>query len=350
MRNNGIRLYVAGAALCLLAPAWSGAWSGPAAAQDFYQGKTLRVVIGTAEGSGVDILGRLVVRHIARHIPGNPTVVASNMPQPQAIAAANHVYNVAEKDGLTIGAASAGLFSRAISQPNIRFDLDKFTWLGNLYSATVLFWMRSDFPCQTVEALANCPEPLKFAATARGSTGYGLVPELLKESLGLKMDIIYGYRTSDIVLSVERGEAHASGGDTIGFFGGRPYEMMKEGRVKVLVQVSGRKNPALDPYNVPWVMDVVPASHKPLFQMVNPIIDTARPFFAPPGIPAERTKVLQAAFDRLAADTAFQEEARKVAKIEISYTPGPEMTAAIKDMMNQPADVKDKVIGLLTAK
>ena len=81
--------------------------------------------------------------------------------------------------------------------------------------------MRTDFPCQSFDAIAQCPQPVKFAATARGSTGYGLVPELLKEALGLKMDIIYGYRGNDIELALERNEIHASGGDLIGFLGGR---------------------------------------------------------------------------------------------------------------------------------
>lgn len=321
----------------------------PATAQDFYKGKTIHLVVGSGESSGVDILGRLVARHLDKHIPGKPTIVVNNMPLPQSIAAANHVYNVAEKDGLTIGSGSAGLFSRAISQPNIRFDLNKFTWLGNLYSATVIFWMRTDFPCQTINALKTCSQRLKFGATARGSTGYGLVPELLKEAFGFKMDMIYGYKSSALVLAVERGEVDASGGDLIGFFGGRSIDLMKEGKVKILVQVAGRPSPELKPYDVPWVMDVVPASHKPLFSMVNPIIDLARPFFAPPDIPADRAGILQTAFDRLAEDKAFKAEARKVANIDISYTPGPKMTGAIKEMLDQPPEVKAKVISLLTS-
>lgn len=321
--------------------------SPQATAADFYAGKTVRLVIGSGEGSGVDLIGRLVARHLGKHIPGEPNVIATNMPLPQSIAAANHVANVAEKDGLTIGSGSAGLFSRAISRPNIRFKLNELTWLGNMYSATVLFWMRTDFQCQTVEQMQKCPEPLKFGATARGSTGYGLVPELLKEAFGLKMDMIYGYKSSNIVLAVERGEVHASGGDTIGFFGGRPFEMMKEGKVKILMQVAGSKNPDLEPYNVPWVMDVVPASHRPLFQMVNPIIDNARPFYAPPGIPEDRAEILRVGFDKLAEDRDFADEARKAAKIRISYTPGRDMTTAIKEMTDQPEEVKAKVISLL---
>lgn len=329
----------------------AGVFAAPqATAADFYKGKTITLVIGSGEGSGVDLLGRLVVRHLGDHIPGHPNVIATNMPLPQSIAAANYIYNIAKKDGLTIGSGSAGLFSRAISQPNIRFDLNKFTWLGNLYSATVLVWMRTDFPCQTIEQLQKCPEHLKFGATARGSTGYGLVPELLKEALGLKMDIIYGYKSRNVVLAVERNEVQASGGDTIGFFGGRPFDMMKNGKVKILMQVAGHKNPDLAQYNVPWVMDVVPASHKQLFQMVNPIIDHARPFYAPPGIPADRAKILQAAFDGIAKDEAFKAEAHKAAKINISYTPGTKMTVAIKEMLDQPPTVKAKVISLLKKK
>lgn len=324
--------------------------TGTARADNFYQGKTLKLIVGSGEASGVDVLGRIVARHLGDHIPGKPAVIVVNMPQPQAIAAANHIYNIAEKDGLTIGTASAGLFSRAISQPNIRFDLNKLTWLANLYNATVLFWMRTDFPCQTLKALETCKQPLKFGATARGSTGYGLAPELLKAAFGLNMDILYGYREHQIELAIEQNEIHASGGDLIGFMSGRGYQLMKEGKVKILVQVAGKKSPELEPYHVPWVMDVIPADRKGLFAMVNPMIDMARPYFAPPGIPAERTKTLRAAFDALAKDKAFNDEVYKVAKIHATYLPGAEMEPAINEMLDQPPEIKEKVIGFLRSK
>ncbi|MGE5540327.1 MAG: Bug family tripartite tricarboxylate transporter substrate binding protein [Gemmatimonas sp.] len=332
-----------GAALLAIGTTEAGAQS----ASDFYKGKTLRLIVGSGEASGVDVLGRIVGRHLADFIPGKPTVVVNNMAQPESIAAANHVYNVAEKDGLTIGAGSAGLFSRAISQPNIRFDLDKFTWLANLYNATVIFWMRTDFPCQTLEALKSCKQPLKFGATARGSTGYGLAPELLKDAFGLNVDIIYGYKDSAISLALEQNEIQASGGDLIGFMSGRPLQFLEEGKVKILVQIAGRKSPELEHYHVPWVMDVIPEDKKNLFAMVNPIIDMARPYYAPPGIPADRAKVLRDAFAKMAKDPAFNEEVTRIARIHATHLGGEEMTPAIHAMLNQPPEVKEKVIGLL---
>jgi len=317
------------------------------AADDFYKGKTVRLIVGSSESSGVDILGRLAARHLSRHIPGSPTIIVQNMPSPESIAAANYIFNIAAPDGLTFGAGSSGLFSRAISQPNIRFDLTKFTWIANIYSATVVFWMRTDFPCQTFEALRKCPQPLKFAATARGSTGYGLVPEILKEALGLNMDIIYGYRSRDVNLAVERGEAHASGGDVIGFMGSSPRQMMEDGKVKILLQVAGQRNPVLDKLNVEWAMNVVPESHKPLFKMLNPILDLARPYFAPPKVPADRARVLRDAFGKLVEDQAFRAELKKAARIEPSFIPGEQMQTAINEMLSQPAEVRERVISLL---
>jgi tripartite-type tricarboxylate transporter receptor subunit TctC len=340
--------HAAMAALATLATAWL---SGTAGAQEnFYRGKTIKLIVGSGEASGVDILGRVVARHLGDHIPGKPNIIVVNMPQPQAIAAANNIYNIAEPDGLTIGTASAGLFSRAISQPNIRFDLNKFTWLANLYNATVIFWMRTDFPCQTLEALKTCPQPLKFGATARGSTGYGLAPELLKDAFGLNVDILYGYRENQIELAVEQNEIQASGGDLIGFMGGRGLQLLQQGKVKILVQIAGRKSPELEPYHVPWVMDTIPADKKGLFAMVNPMIDMARPYFAPPGVPADRTRTLRAAFMALIKDKAFNDEVYKVAHIHATLLPGAEMAPAIKDMLDQPPAVKDKVIGLLRSK
>jgi len=322
------------------------AWAQQSVA-DFYKGKTFRLVVGSSESSGVDILARVAARHLPKHMDGKPTIIVQNMPQPESIAAANHIYNVAEKDGLTIGAGSSGLFSRAISQPNIRFDLDKFTWIANLYTATVLYWMRTDFPCQTIEALATCPQPIKFGATAKGSTGYGLVPELLKDAFKLNMDIIYGYRNNDIELAIERGEVHASGGDIIGFLGGRGKQLLDQGKVKILLQVSGQKAAALTPYNVPWVMDVIPETQRPLFTMVNPILDLARSYFAPPNIPADRAAMLREAFAKTAVDPEFIAETKKVASIEPILTRGEEMQKAVAAMLDQPPEVKNKIIGLL---
>ncbi len=159
----------------------------------------------------------------------------------------------------------------------------------------------------------ECPQPIKFAATARGSTGYGLVPELLKDAFGMKMDIIYGYKSSDIDLAIERGEVHASGGDLIGFMGGRGKQLMDEGKVKILVQVAGQKSPTLEPYNVPWIMDVDPRRTEKSVPMLNPILDLARPYYAPPGIPGSARHHLREAFARLGDDAAFKADVSKVA-------------------------------------
>ena len=216
--------------------------------------------------------------------------------------------------------------------------------------SSVITPVRPSTPHQTFEAMARCPQTLKYGATARGSTGFGLVPELLKDAFSLDMDIIYGYRNTDINLAIERGEIHASGGDLIGFMGSRPLQLMQEGKVRIALQVAGRRDPELDKLNVPWSMDVVPEKHKRLFIMVNPIIDLARPYFAPPNVPPERTAILQAAFGSLARDPAFRAETNRVAKIEPSYVPGPEMDAAIKQILTQPKEVSDRVIGLLSGK
>jgi tripartite-type tricarboxylate transporter receptor subunit TctC len=318
-----------------------------ASCEDFYKGKQIKLIIGSGEASGVDILGRIAARHLPKHIPGNPVIVAQNMPAPESIAVANHVYNIATPDGLTIGAGSAGLFSRAISQPNIRFDLSKFTWLSNIYSATVIIWMRTDFPCQTFEELRTCPVPLKFSATARGSTGYGLVPELMKDAMKMNMDIIYGYRNADADLAVARGETHASGGDLIGFMGGTSIQLMNEKKVKILVQVAGRKSPQLEQFNTTWAMDVVPEEQKKLFAMLNPILDLARPYFTAPDTPKDRTEILRTAFVNLVDDQAFRDEVARVARIEPTLTAGSDMADQINVMLNQPEDIRKRVIELL---
>lgn len=321
--------------------------ASPATGSDFYEGKTIKLVIASGAGSGVDILGRLVARHLRKHIPGEPLIIVQNIPKPTAVGGANYVYNVAKPDGLTIGGASAGLFSRSLSHPGVRFDLDKFTWLSNMYNATVILWARTDFPCRTLEQLAKCSKTLQFGATSKGSTGYGLVPELVKEALGLNMKMTYGYVSREIPAAVARGELDASGGDLIGFFGGPTLSMMKEGKVHILLQVASDKSPVLAPYNVPWVMDVVPEKYQKLFSMINPIIDLARPYYAPPGIPEESKRVLLEGFRRLGGDEEFKTEVKRAARTEVSVLVGDKMIKAIKQMLDQPPEVKNKIIQLL---
>jgi hypothetical protein len=161
------------------------------------------------------------------------------------------------------------------------------------------------------------------------------------------MDIIYGYKDNAINLAVEQNEIQASGGDLIGFMSGRPLQFMNEGKVKILFQVAGKRSPELEQYGVPWVMDVIPPDRVNLFAMVNPIIDMARPYYAPPGIPAGRVRVLRAAFANMAKDAAFNEEVTRIARIRATHLGGEEMTPAIHAMLNQPPEVKEKVIGLL---
>ncbi len=313
----------------------------------FYEGKTIKLIVASGAGSGVDILGRLVARHLRKHIPGDPLIIVQNIPKPTAVGGANYVYNVAKPDGLTIGGASAGLFSRSLAHPGVRFDLDKFTWLANMYNATVILWSRTDFPCQTLQALAKCPQTLQFGATSKGSTGYGLVPELVKEALGLNIKITYGYNSREIPAAVARGELHASGGDLIGFFGGPPLSMMKEGKVGIFLQVASDKSPILAKFNVPWVMDVIPEKYKKLFSMINPIIDLARPYYAPPGIPEESKEILQQGFRRLGDDEEFKAEVKRAARTEVNVIVGQKMMGAINQMLDQPPEVKKKIIQLL---
>jgi hypothetical protein len=129
--------------------------------------------------------------------------------------------------------------------------------------------------------------------------------------------------------------------------GGRPRQLMEEGKVKILLQVAGRPDAELQKLNVPWSMEVIPEQHKKLFVMLNPILDLARPYFAPPNVPAGRAKILQTAFANMTNDPNFRAEVKRVASIEPSLVPGPEMDAAIKQMLSQPEEVKNRIIELL---
>jgi hypothetical protein len=122
---------------------------------------------------------------------------------------------------------------------------------------------------------------------------------------------------------------------------------LREGKIKILLQVAGRKAPELESYSVPWAMDLIPDDQKGVFQMLNPILDLARPYFAPPDTPADRVQILRNGFEKLMDDTDFRSEVARVARIEPTLTPGAEMEGQIRLMLNQPADVRARVVQLL---
>jgi tripartite-type tricarboxylate transporter receptor subunit TctC len=188
-------------ALFLLSPA-------PALSQTpFYQGKTITFMTGSQPGELFDLYVRTIGQFLVKHIPGNPDVIVQNMPGAGHQIAANHVYNLAKPDGLTLAGTLATLYiDQLVGQPEVKYDWAKFSWIGNAGKSPMMLYMRADSPYKSIDDVRNAKEPPKCGSTGISNSAY-VVPKLLEETIGAKFNVVLGYKSgSAIDLAVERGE------------------------------------------------------------------------------------------------------------------------------------------------
>lgn len=315
------RIGMAAAALGFASAAQADALS------DFYTGKTLTIIVGADSGGGYDAQGRLMSRHIGKFIPGSPTVIVQNMPGAGSLTAANHLYNVSPKDGSVMGLLQRGVFSAKFTNPQgVRFDLNKFNWVGNLSSETAVVIAWSASPLQKIEDVMK-QEMLV------GGTGPHIdtetTPRMLNALIGTKFKIISGYPgTTDAVLAMERGEVQGMGDWSWSNVKTRRPDYLRENKIRVLLQVATEKLPDLQ--DVPLAMDYVktPADRE-VMELFLAQKSAARPVVAPPGMPAERIGAIRAAFDKMIVSAEFLKDAQS-AKLEIDPTPAASIEKVIK--------------------
>ena len=158
----------------------------------FYQGKTITLVAGTSAGSQYDAHARLIAQHWGKHIAGNPDFIVQNMPGAGSLIAANHLYNVAKPDGLTITSIIPAIyFNQLAGRKEVWFDYSKFNWIGSVDRSDNVIYMRSDTPFKTIYDVRRAAPPPKCTATGTGTIGH-YMPKLLNETIGTKFDIILG--------------------------------------------------------------------------------------------------------------------------------------------------------------
>jgi tripartite-type tricarboxylate transporter receptor subunit TctC len=327
-------------------------WAGGAEAQTpFYQGKTITMIVGTKAGDAYDLYARLVGEYMTKHLPGNPNIISQNMPGAGSLIAANHVYAVGKPDGLTLGAIFPALyFEQLTKRPEVKFDWTKFGWLGSTVTSNHLLYMRADTPYKTMDDVKNASEAPKCGATGVTSTGYYL-PRLLEETLGTKFNIVSGYQSGqDIDLAVEKGELQCRSFTITAFFAREPFiTWRKKDFVRVLIQTGNKRDERLkDSPTIYELMDKYKTSPggRSLAKVVLAAGDFGRPIVAPPGVPADRLKLLRDAFDKSVKDPGFVADAKK-RRLEVDPTTWQELEALAKEVIDAPPDVVQKMSKLL---
>ncbi len=345
MRDDAVKWIV-------LAVLFSFACASPVRAQaPFYQGKTVRIVVGFTPGGFYDRWARLVARSMGKYIPGNPDIIVQNMPGAGSVVATNYVYSVAKPDGLTLGMPSSNLYMDQLTgRKEVQFDVRKLAWIGTQDKRHMLLYIRSDTPYQSINDVIKAKEPPTCGATGTVSTGY-LLSKIVEEALGAKFNTVLGYPGgSEIDVAVERGEVVCRGMDVDPYFGREPFiSWRKKGFVRLLLQ-SGSKRDARAP-DVP-TLDELMDQHKTaeiVRRVARVILASAEfgsPLFAPPGTAVERVSTLRAAHAKAMSDPDLKAEAQK-GRLEMAPSTGEELEALTKEIMDQPPEVVERVKKIL---
>jgi len=326
--------------LALLLAASVAAW--PAAAQDavanFYKGRSVQVLIGVSPGGGYDIYGRTLARYMGKHIPGNPTLVPQNMPGAGTLKVANYIYGVAPKDGTVFATFARGipmekLLGRTVG---VQFDATKFTWLGSITDepSVCVFMKRSGI------ATWRDMQTKQWKVGGSGvATDLDIYANVLRNMFHLPGRLVSGFPGGqEVALAMQRGEVDGRCSWSWSSLMSRDKFLLDQKLVTIPVQLGVDRSPEI-PADVPLVIDLTnDPKEKAALKLIFSRQLMARPFAAPPGLPADRAKALRDAFDATMKDPAFLAEMQKL-QLEVRPVSGARIEEMVKEIYSYPADV-----------
>ena len=302
-------------------------------AQDFYQGKTVRIIVGAAAGGGYDTYSRTIARHMGKHIPGNPSLVVENMPGAGFLISANHMYKVAKPDGLTIGHFIGGLFlQQLLGKSGIEFDAAKFEYVGVPTQDNYVLGISKKLGITGIDQWLASKNVVKLGGVGVGSATDD-IPKVLKETIGLPAQVVSGYSgTSTVRLAYNSGEVQGVCNAWESFRATWPNEV-KSGDLVIVLQNTSKPHPELP--NVPLAINYAKTDEakKLITALVHSVGPTARPYVLPPATPKDRVQMLRKAFLETMKDPEFLADATK-AKLDINPLDGAELEKNVKDVFN----------------
>jgi tripartite-type tricarboxylate transporter receptor subunit TctC len=297
-----------------------------------FAGKTITIIVGYKPGGGYDATARMLARHLPSHLPGKPTVIVQNMPGGNSIIAANHMYNVAKPDGLTLGTFNRNLpIAQLTGVQGVKYDMTRFAWVGSAANETTILAIRNDLPYKSFDELRKAKEPVVIGSTGPGANTYDF-PLLLKDLLGLNFKIVSGYSSSaDIMLAVERKEVDGRAGSYSSI---QPFIDRKLVHPVIRARTTDKRLQEL-----PFDENLAPNPRaKAIMALRSAPEQIARPYVLPPRTPADTVKAMRDAFAATIADPATRAEAKK-AQQDLEYTSGEEAEKILKEVLTQPKDI-----------
>jgi tripartite-type tricarboxylate transporter receptor subunit TctC len=315
----------------------SRAESGQAQA-DTYKGKTITVITSTGVGGTYDRVARLIARHMPRNIPGNPTMIVQNMPGGGNVLATNYMYNIAPKDGTAIATIHSAMpLHQVLDGQGVRYDADKFIWLGSTgpQNEVILVWRAAG-----ILTIGQAMEKEVILGGTGAGSGIVILPTVMNSLLGTRFKIVTGYRTSEEVnLGMQRGEVQARAFG-FGSITSQHPDWLEEKKVVFLAQAGARREKLLP--DVPLLTELVKdEAQRRVMQLISLAPALGQPYIAPPGVPADRLAILRKAFDATLRDQAFLADAERI-RFDVSPMNGDEAGQIVHETINASADVVAK--------
>ncbi len=313
------------------------ACASAAAAQSFYEKKTVRIVSVHAPGGGYDTYSRLFGRHFGKHIPGKPKVIVVNIPGASGLIGTNYVYNVSKKDGLTVIQPSWGVAqAQFLGFPDIRYDVTKMIWLGLANSGPVTAVVRKESPIQTMDQwLDPKTKPLIFGCTSLNSLTCS-IPLAMNNIFGKTSEIVSGYvGTARIRAALLQKEVDGLTGWSWDSVKSTGMSMIDDGDAKIMAYIGFDRHAELDERKVPFLNERITKPSDIAFMKVL-LLPAAmlRPWAVPPGTPADRVEMLRKAFEATLKDPAFLADAKRT-RLDINPKSGKWLTDLIANMKTQ---------------
>jgi tripartite-type tricarboxylate transporter receptor subunit TctC len=305
---------------------------------EHFSGKTISLLIGTTPGGGYDGYARVLARHWGRHIPGNPKIVAKNMPGAGGLTLANYLYNQAPRDGTEIGTLQSGVAFEKLFQTlspdgkNARYDATQFGWIGSALRTVYVTVTWHDAP---VKSLAEATAKEAILGSTAASSDNHLLATLGNKVLGTKFKIVQGYDGSNALdLAIERGEVHgAAGKDWTTITSSRP-DWLRDKKINILVQMGMQAHPDLK--DVPLALDLAKTPEdRQILELVFAKFNLARPYLAPPGLPPAYLAAFRRSFDSVLKDPEFLADAKR-SGMEVNPLDGEEVQALVEKMLKTP--------------
>jgi tripartite-type tricarboxylate transporter receptor subunit TctC len=313
-------------------------WAHAQSVEEFYRGRSVRLIVAAAVGGGADLYARVLARHLGRHIPGHPNLIIQNTPGAAGLLVARQIQNSAPGDGSVVALLQRNnLLEPLLSDRDVGFDPRKVTWIGSLNKDTYLIFSWHTSGVRTIEDATR--KELILGNTGGGNENVTF-PLLLNQTIGTKFKFVRGYRgNGDLTIAIERGEIQGRAITWTTLRGDHP-DWLSEKKINVIVQLALKRNPDLP--EVPSAMEYVKdEKDRRLYELLLATLEAGRPFAVAKGTPPDRVAGLRNAFAELSQDGEFLKDLQQRGG-SIEFMAGEEIEQLISSIYATPRDVIDR--------